>query len=108
MAVIIEEHIQRLKVDKSKIKLNTASRSILEELSRVAPRKQKENVIENRGHHIISSAINFLDIIMENFDDEEADVLAKRFFSAIKNNDPNRFVRQIRKIKEQRDQGKKI
>ncbi len=90
------------------MKLNTTSRSILEELSRAAPRKQKENVVENRGHHIISSAINFIDVLTENFDEDEAEVLTKRFFSAIRNGDPNRFIRQIRKIKEQREQGKKL
>lgn len=95
-------------MDKNNIKLNTTSRSILEELSRATPRKQKENVIENKGHHIISSAINFIDVLLENFDEEESEVLTKRFFSAIKNGDPNRFIRQIRKIKEEREKGNKL
>lgn len=83
-----------------KIRLHQTSRSILEELSLAVPHKKKEHVIESRGHHIIASAINFLNVINENFDPEEADIITKRFLSAIKNNDPNKFVRQVRKIRE--------
>lgn len=86
-----------------KIRLKQSSRSILEELSRAAPRGNTEQVIENRGHHIISSAINFLELLTENLSVEEADVLSKRFFSSIRSGDPRRFLRQIRKIKESRE-----
>ena len=67
------------------------------------PQKRKEHVIESRGHHIIASAINFLNVINENFDDEDAEMITRRFLSAIKNNDPNKFVRQVRKIREGKD-----
>lgn len=78
------------------------TRSILEELSR-APRESTHEVLENRGHHVVSSAINFLQSIQENYEPEEAEAITKRFLSAIKGSDPQRFVRQIRKIKESRE-----
>lgn len=85
------------------IRLRQNSRSILEELSQAAPRGNTEQVIENRGHHIISSAINFLELLTENLNPQEAEVLTKRFFSSIRTGDPKRFLRQIRKIKESRE-----
>lgn len=86
-------------VDK-KIKLHQSSRSILEELNRAIPARQKENVLETRGHHIITSAINFLHVLSENYSEEEADQIMRRFLSAIKGGDPERFVRVVRKIRE--------
>lgn len=87
----------------NRIKLHQTSKSILEELSSTAP-KNKFNLLENRGNHIISSAINLLESIHENFSPEEADIMTKRFYSALRNSDPNRFTRQVRKIKEEKDQ----
>ena len=78
------------------------TRSILEELSR-APAGHTDQVVESRGHHIVSSAINFLETISETYEPEEAEAITKRFLSAIRGSDPQRFVRQIRKIKESRE-----
>ncbi len=86
----------------NRIKLHQTSKSILEELSSSVP-KNKFNLLENRGSHIISSAINLLESIHENFSPEEAEVMTKRFYSAIKNGDPNRFTKQVRKIKEDKE-----
>lgn len=84
----------------NKIRIHQASKSILEELNQAVPFKKKEQVIESRGHHIISSAINFLNALTENLDPEEADLITRRFLSSIKSGDPNRFVRQVRKLEE--------
>jgi len=92
-------------VDKKKdIKLHQSSRSILEELQRAVPNKTKEHVLESRGHHIISSAVNFLDVLTENYTDEEAEQITRRFLSAIRGGDPKRFIRQIRKIREAKEE----
>ena len=87
-------------MDKKHIKLHQSSRSILEELNRAMPNKQKETILEARGHHIITSAINFLQVLTENYSEEEADQIMRRFLSAIKGADPDRFTRVLRKIKE--------
>jgi len=80
--------------------LDNRSRSILQEISSYVPAKNKEQIVEARAEHIISSAINLLDLINENFTDEEAEQLEKRFLSSIRGRDAKRFVRGIRKIKE--------
>lgn len=89
---------------KKKITLHQSSRSILEELQRAVPNKTKEHVLESRGHHIISSAVNFLDVLTENYTDEEAEQITRRFLSAIRGGDPKRFIRQIRKIREAKEE----
>jgi len=89
--------------NKKKITLRQSSRSILEELNRAVPSKKKEHVVESRGHHIISSAVHFLQVLTENYTEEEADQITRRFLSAIKGQDPNRFIRAVRKLSEAKE-----
>lgn len=88
-------------------KLNThmqkKTRSILEELSSVRVNKDPENFVESRASHIIDSAINLINFIRENFDQETAYLLEKKFNSAIKNLDPDKFIRGVTRIKELKD-----
>jgi hypothetical protein len=79
------------------------TRSILEELSSVRVNKEPENFVESRASHIIDSAINLVNYIRENFDQETAYLLEKKFNAAIKNLDANRFSRGVTKIKELKD-----
>jgi len=79
------------------------TRSILEELSSLRVNKDPENFVESRAGHIIDSAINLITYIRENFDQETAYTLEKRFNSAIKNLDPHKFSRGVNKIKENKD-----
>jgi hypothetical protein len=94
-------------VKNKKIALHQSSRSILEELQRAAPTKSKEHVVESRGHHIISSAVHFLDVLTENYTEEEAEQITRRFLSAIRGADPQRFVRSVRKIREAKEENSK-
>jgi len=79
------------------------TRSILEELSSVKVNKDPENFVESRASHIIDSAINLVNYIRENFDQETAYLLEKKFNAAIKNLDPNKFSKGVTKIKELKD-----
>ena len=79
------------------------TRSILEELSSVRINKEPENLVESRASHIIDSAINLVNYIRENFDQETAYLLEKRFNAAIKNLDPDKFSRGVSKVKELKD-----
>jgi uncharacterized protein (UPF0305 family) len=79
-------------------KLTKNTRSILQEINKYVPSKNKEEIIESRAHHIITSAINILDLIRENYSPEEAEQLEKRFLSSIKGKDPRRFSRSIKKV----------
>lgn len=87
-----------------KIKMHQSSRSILEELQRAVPSKTKEHVVESHGHHIISSAVHFLEVLTENYTEEEAEQITRRFLSAIRGGDPQRFIRSVRKIREAKEE----
>ena len=74
--------------------------SILHELSSYIPERNKEEIIEMRAQHVISSALYLFEMIDNEFTEEEADQLKKRFLSSIKGKDAKRFSRSIKKIKE--------
>ena len=77
--------------------------SILEELANVRFNKDPENFVESRASHIIDSAINLVHYIRENFDQDTAYKLEKRFHSAIKNMDPSKFSKGVARIKENKE-----
>jgi hypothetical protein len=79
------------------------TRSILEELANVRFSKDPENFVESRASHIIDSAINLIQYIRENFDAQTAYTLEKKFNSAIKNLDSNKFHRGVNRLKELKD-----
>lgn len=79
------------------------TRSILEELANARFNKDPENFVESRASHIIDSAINLVNYIRENFDQQTAFTLEKKFHSAIKNLDGDRFSRGVSKIRELKD-----
>ena len=79
------------------------TKSILEELSNVSFKKDKENVVESRASHILESAIRLINYIRENFDQETAYKLEKKFNSAIKNMDATKFSKGVARIKENKE-----
>ena len=79
------------------------TRSILEELSTVRFNDTPEHFVESRASHIIDSAINLIQYIRENFDAQTAYTLEKKFNSAIKNLDSNKFHRGVSRLKELKD-----
>jgi len=79
------------------------TKSILDELSNFSFTKDKENVVESRASHILESAIRLITYIRENFDQETAFKLEKRFHSAIKNMDASKFSKGVARIKENKD-----
>ena len=76
------------------------TRSILEEISKVVPRTDVNNVVETRASHVITSAINITKMIYESYDENVADDLVKRFVKSIKTQDPRKFERGIKKLNE--------
>lgn len=75
------------------------TRSILTELDELLTHKDKENLLETRANNIINGAINLIRNIHENYDAETAGELERRFLNAIKGQDPQKFSRGIRKIR---------
>lgn len=77
------------------------TRSILTELDELLTHKDKDNLLETRANNIINGAINLIKYIRENYDAEQAGELERRLLNAIKGQDPAKFSRGIRKIKDE-------
>jgi len=73
------------------------SRSILEELNQISVDRDKHLVVENRGEHIINSAIHLIEQIEQNYDAQTAKDLTNRLINSIKGKDSNKFSRGVRK-----------
>lgn len=74
--------------------------SILDELDKFVPDRDKHVVIESRARNVIASAINLMKLINESFSAEDADELQRRLLNSIKGEDENKFIRKIREFKE--------
>jgi len=77
------------------------TRSILTELDELLTHKDKDNLLESRANNIINGAINLIKYIRENYEAEQALELERRLLNAIKGQDPSKFTRGIRKIKDE-------
>lgn len=77
------------------------TKNILFELDQLLRHKDKTNLIESRANNIINSAINLINHIRENYDAEQAGELERRLLNAIKGQDPAKFSRGIRKLKDE-------
>ena len=83
--------------------MKRATRSLLEELNSVAENRNSEAIIESRATHVIDSAINLLKLIRENFNEEQAYELERRLINSIKGEDPAKFVRSIRRLRDNKE-----
>lgn len=88
------------------MKRNT--RSLLEELNAISEKKNGEAIIESRATHVIDSAINLLNLIRENFSPDQAYELERRMINSIKSGDPSKFVRSIRKLRDNKELAKNL
>ena len=76
------------------------TRSILEELTSISVQRDKESLVESRANNVITSAINLVKYIKENYDAETADELERRLLNSIRSQDPAKFTRKVRGIRE--------
>ena len=74
------------------------SRSILEELNQISIDRDRNHVVENRGEHVIRSAINLLEQIDRFYDSDTAKDLSNRLINSIKGRDSSKFSRGIKKL----------
>lgn len=77
------------------------TRSILEELdsmyqSRYAEQDRKY-VIESRASNVIASAIRLVEQIESTFDQSQAENLVRKLLNAIRDKDPGKFTRTVRR-----------
>jgi len=75
------------------------TRSLLEELEALGNNRDTAHIIESRGHNIITSAINLLEMINRHYTPEQAELLEKKLLSAIKGRDQSRFSKSVKKSK---------
>jgi len=74
------------------------TRSILEEINAMSPRRDKKHIVEANAEQVIVTAINLIDLINETFDVETAADLNKRLINSIRTKDPRKFKRGVSKL----------
>jgi|TARA_B100000809_G_scaffold99363_1_gene97966 hypothetical protein len=80
------------------------TRSLFEEISLIATKRDNSLLVESRAEHIIASVINLIHLIQESYSQEHAADLNKRLINAIRTEDVRKFTRGMRRIKEQVEQ----
>lgn len=75
------------------------TRSLLEELDSLRLHKDRENLVESRANNIIQGAINLVNFIRENYDTSAAEELERRLINSIRAQDPAKFSRGVRRLK---------
>ena len=75
------------------------TRSLLAELDSIATQRDRENFVESRATNVIQSAINLMSYIKEHYNEETASELERRLLNSIRSGDGSKFVRGIRKLK---------
>jgi hypothetical protein len=83
--------------------LKKTTKSLLDELNSIHNKHYNEAVVETRATHVINSAINLLNLIKETYSPEQAYELERRLINSIKGNDPSKFVRSIRKLRDNKE-----
>lgn len=74
------------------------ARSILEELNQISVDRDRNHVVSNRGEHVINSAINLIEQIEANYNEQTAKDLTNRLINSIRGKDVNKFSRGIKKV----------
>jgi len=80
--------------------LQRKTRSILDELDTFKLQRDRESLVESRANHVITGAINLINFIRENYDSESADELERRLLNSIRSQEPQKFARGVKRIKE--------
>ena len=76
------------------------TRSILEEINAMSPKRDTKQIVESNATQVIVTAINLINLINESFDVETAADLNKRLINSIRTKDPKKFARGIGKVNE--------
>ena len=77
----------------------TKPNSLLDELDKFVPAKNKHIVIESRATHVIASAVNLVHLIKESYGEAEAEDLIKRLYRSIMSEDDRKFKRKIKEMR---------
>ena len=80
------------------------TRSILDELDGLLTHRDRANLVESRASNVIAGAINLINYIRENYDAEASEELERRLINSIRGQDPNKFIRGVRRFGNDEDQ----
>ena len=80
------------------------TRSILDELDSLLAHKDKGNLVESRASNVIAGAINLINYIKEHYDADAADELERRLLNSIRSQDPQKFIRGVRRLSNNENQ----
>ena len=78
--------------------MKTSTKTILDELTNGLPGHNRNLLVESRGNHIITGAINLLNSIRENYGDEVAGEMERRMINSIRSQDTQKFSRAARRL----------
>jgi len=73
------------------------TRSLLEELEAIGTNRDTTHLIESRGHNIITSAINLIEMINRHYSPDQAAILERKLLGAIKSRDQTKFSKSLKK-----------
>lgn len=73
------------------------TRSLLEELDSLYVERDRRLLIENRANTLIQNAIRLLEEIDQEYTPEQAENLTRKLLNAIRNREPEKFVRSVRR-----------
>lgn len=77
------------------------TRSILEELDAIYEEKHaardRRYIVESRATNVIASAIRLIEQIEEAYPTDQADNLVRKLLNAIRDKDPKKFTRTVRR-----------
>jgi len=77
------------------------TRSILEELESIYserhPDHDRRYIIESRASNVIAGAIRLIEQIESNYPSDQAENLTRKLLNAIRDRDPSKFVRSVRR-----------
>jgi hypothetical protein len=76
------------------------TRSILEELESMHHERDSKYVIESRAEHVITSAINLIELMEDTYTSDEVDNLTRKLLNSIKQKDSLKFKRSLGRIDE--------
>lgn len=79
--------------------MKNSTKTILHELTQGFNQHNRHVLIESRGHHVITAAVHLLESIQAEFGSEVAQDLERRLISSVRARDPERFARQVRRLK---------
>ena len=76
-------------------------KSILNEIDDILPSRNKDQIVESRASHVITSATNIMHLISENYDNETAEKLQKKFLNAIRTGNVDKFSNALKRLNDE-------